>query len=163
MHLARGDHRKLPAAPSIAFRRVTGGDDIETMRLIRNECRGFMTRDRREISCSEQCQWWSTLSHEQVQCYLFQYESVNVGYGVVRAEISVQHPHGVAWLTGGLLPAYRGRGLGRALFQCLIHLSSMQPWLEVLRQNERARRLYEELGFRVVWEDGDVLTMTRSE
>ncbi|HTR96757.1 MAG TPA: GNAT family N-acetyltransferase [Candidatus Acidoferrales bacterium] len=62
-----------------------------------------------------------------------------------------------AWIGGmGVVPEARRAGLGRALMQAAIEgardAGADEIVLEVLRPNERARRLYESLGFRTVRE-----------
>lgn len=57
-----------------------------------------------------------------------------------------------AWVGGvGVVPAYRGTGLGEALMRALIAESGSRGverlWLEVIVENTTALRLYEKLGF----------------
>lgn len=70
-----------------------------------------------------------------------------VGLGLLgqRAELG--------WIGGvGLLPAYRGQGIGRRLMVTLLNNAQSagieQVQLEVITQNARAMHLYESLGFR---------------
>jgi ribosomal protein S18 acetylase RimI-like enzyme len=54
------------------------------------------------------------------------------------------------------LPEHQGRGIGTALLREFInsaHEKGVSATLEVLKANEPARRLYERLGFTVVFED----------
>ncbi len=50
-----------------------------------------------------------------------------------------------------VLPAYRRRGIGKALTQACIHYAlergNVSPWLHVRAENEGAIRLYEQVGF----------------
>jgi len=149
----------MSASPYLTYRPVASDEDIETMRCIRNLCRQFMTRHRNEITQAEQLRWWQHLDHGQVRCYLFDYEGIAIGYGLIKMERLSPCGEEIVWLTGGLLPAYRGKGLGEQLFRQLIYLSSRRPWLEVRRENERARKLYEKLGFHVMEVTDEVLTM----
>lgn len=53
-----------------------------------------------------------------------------------------------------LVPAFRGRGYAQRVYAWLLdylfaHLNMHMVYLEVLESNQRARRLYERLGFRV--------------
>ncbi|MCW2528499.1 MAG: GCN5-related protein N-acetyltransferase [Pseudonocardiales bacterium] len=76
------------------------------------------------------------------------------GYGFVAAEIPE--------LTIGVHPAYRGRGVGRALMRGLIDRARSEniPALSLsVEDGNQARRLYERLGFRVVGRNGDSDTM----
>jgi Acetyltransferase (GNAT) family/Glycosyl transferase family 2 len=65
-----------------------------------------------------------------------------VGYGIILAAHQEK-----SWLTGCLLPEWRGLGFGAQLFTHLIKLAFSEPWLEVLNTNTRGRALYEKLGF----------------
>jgi ribosomal protein S18 acetylase RimI-like enzyme len=54
-----------------------------------------------------------------------------------------------------ILPAFRGRGLGSAIVRDLLaeaHARSVPVTLQVLKENPRARGLYERLGFAVTGE-----------
>ena len=115
---------------------VTIVEQAQRVREIRNACRHYMTRDQRTISAEQQETWFAILP-DNVQLYLLD----DVGYGLVRTDESG------SWLSGGLLPEARGRGLGEALFRGLIEASPARPALEVLRGNAPAFNLYRKLGF----------------
>ena len=56
-----------------------------------------------------------------------------------------------AWIGGvGVTPANRGRGIGRRLMKAVLAEASRPVNLEVIEQNEPAKRLYDSLGFEVV-------------
>jgi ribosomal protein S18 acetylase RimI-like enzyme len=62
------------------------------------------------------------------------------------ANLAVRGDHG--WIGGiGVVPAARRRGVGRTLMEAVLAEAPPHVTLEVLEQNEPARRLYEELGF----------------
>ena len=70
---------------------------------------------------------------------------------VAVALLAVRAPLG--WVGGmGVLASHRRRGLGRAVMEALISnaraLGLREIWLEVLEQNDSARALYDQLGFR---------------
>ena len=53
-----------------------------------------------------------------------------------------------AWIGGiGVVPEARRRGIGRALMEAVLAEAPGDVTLEVLEENEPARRLYEQLGF----------------
>jgi ribosomal protein S18 acetylase RimI-like enzyme len=81
-------------------------------------------------------------------------EGQPVGWG------KIEHPtelpaSGHVWQVTGLAvdPLFEGRGIGRALMEALIELGrkrgGRRMTLRVFAPNERARRLYERLGFQV--------------
>lgn len=115
---------------------VSTVDQAQRVRGIRNACRYYMTRNQRVISAEQQAMWFSLLPNS-VQLYLLD----DVGYGFVRTD------DGRSWLTGGLVPEARGRGLGESLFHSLVEASPALPMLEVLRDNVPAFNLYRKLGF----------------
>ncbi len=67
------------------------------------------------------------------------------------ALLGARGEHG--WIGGlGVVPAARRAGVGRALMEAVLDSAPSTVTLEVIEQNEPARRLYEELGFDVVRE-----------
>ncbi len=64
-----------------------------------------------------------------------------------------------------VLPEKQGRGIGSAIIREIVelaHSSDAVATLQVLEVNERARRLYERLGFRVVGADPPHIRMRAS-
>lgn len=118
-------------------------EEVETLRLIRNEVRSFMTGSNAFISASEQLEWWERAPRT---AFLYFVDGVAAGYGNLRREGEK------TWLTGALLPDYRGKGYGRELFTHLLAArpDGTVPALEAWRWNEKALGLYESLGFRIV-------------
>jgi predicted kinase/GNAT superfamily N-acetyltransferase len=74
------------------------------------------------------------------------------GYGFVAADVPE--------LGMAVLPAHRGRGLGRQVLTALLQRHPTMS-LSVDLQNDPARRLYESTGFVAVAEEGTALTMLR--
>jgi ribosomal protein S18 acetylase RimI-like enzyme len=130
--------------------RVTGLEDAERMREIRNSCRQFMTRNTLEISVDEQKIWFLTLENE-TRPFLLAVDvegQPKVGYGLIRMI------DGCYWISGGLLPEWRGKGLGKRLFAELARIVNIVEkrtcWLEVRASNMIAQRVYQSLGFEFV-------------
>lgn len=127
------------------------------MRRIRNDCRQYLTHNSLYISEDEQRAWFQStylteLSRGTFRAFLARYDEP-CGYGIVRTQ------DGRAWLTGGLLPQHRGRGLGRDLFLFLRDYALLtygNAWLDVFRSNGRALALYTSIGF-VISEETDQL------
>jgi ribosomal protein S18 acetylase RimI-like enzyme len=62
------------------------------------------------------------------------------------ANLAVRGERG--WIGGiGVIPSARRRGVGRALMEAVLAEAPPRVTLEVLEQNDPARRLYEQLGF----------------
>jgi ribosomal protein S18 acetylase RimI-like enzyme len=70
-------------------------------------------------------------------------EAVGLAFLAVRGES--------AWIGGvGVASASRGRGIGRRLMEAVLAEAPRPVTLEVIEQNEPAKRLYDRLGFEVV-------------
>lgn len=139
-----------------------GSAEVEQLRVIRNECREFMTRSTDFITADMQAKWWSWKSY-LVEAFLFSLDDVTVGYGLMSGN-PAGHPAGHGALSGGLLPDYRGLGHGKELFQHLIsaaHKSGQGPWLEVRETNVPAHKLYTSLGFVETYRKDGIISMTR--
>jgi ribosomal protein S18 acetylase RimI-like enzyme len=142
------------------FKRVLTHADAEVLRNIRNACRSFMTRSNEYITAEQQTEWFKT-AHVKYDLYIvYAIENgviiVDIGFGVIHLE-SEQY-----FLTGGLTPDYRGKGLGLPLFQFLINNCKKQLpiRLEVKSGNLRAIKLYENLGFYCIGnKESDALLM----
>lgn len=140
----------------------------EALRQIRNSCREFMTRDNHEITEEEQVAWWAKIDHKTcipllltVKTFLTTggplLKSCSIGYGLLRKEGERW------WLSGGLLPQWRGQGWGTALFTLLLLKAPRPVYLEVKLSNAKAVRLYAKLGFTPtkVDPDADLMVMVK--
>jgi len=128
------------------------------MAQIRNGCRAYMTRDTREIDPLTQLDWFQREylpEDKPLRGYVAFVDTDAVGYGLIRLE------ERIIWVSGGLRQRFRGKGYGRQLFRLLTDWPGIPVYLEVLRSNERARRLYTSLGFEIVDEQPEVLTMRK--
>lgn len=123
---------------------VEEGQEVETLRQIRNDCRQCMTRYQDEITRSQQTAWWNSLDRRKTRPFLLKQGYEPIGYGLIRRDEKDR-----LWLTGALKEEYRGNGYGRFLFQSLVDLCEGECWLEVWQDNVPALRLYESLGFEV--------------
>jgi GNAT superfamily N-acetyltransferase len=133
-------------------------DDAEHMRIVRNECRDYMTRNTAEIDRLRQTLWWRQLDRRTMFPLLFWIGPRAVGYGLVRVL------DGKWWVTGGLIPDAREQKLGRELFEALFErVGGTEIWLEVRSTNTRARKLYTRLGFEIVEQAGEIVTMKRAK
>jgi len=136
-------------------------DDVEKLRIIRNECRNYMTRSKNLIETEQQINWWNNLDKESNKLYLVHkvYHAVAstiVGYGYIRVE------NGEILLTGGLTETERGKGHGKTLFGALVENSKqfdLPIKLELLKTNTKAFVVYNSLGFRVTNDDGKIIKM----
>lgn len=87
-------------------KRVRSAEDVERLRVLRNETSKFMTDFTDEITVDMQKSWWEGAPR---RCWLFG----DVGFGCIRRE------DGVNWITLGVTEAARGQGLGTIIYRTL--------------------------------------------
>jgi len=137
----------------ILFKKVETGTDAEILRQHRNTCKDFMTRSTEYITADQQQEWFSTAKtkYDLYLAYDLQYGAIicDVGYGLIHKHVDQ------SLITGGLLPMYRGQGIGQELFQFLINTcpKTKPIRLELLKTNTRAFIVYIKLGFKIIGED----------
>jgi ribosomal protein S18 acetylase RimI-like enzyme len=143
----------------LVFKRVTTPTEAEMLRVIRNQCKDFMTRTTTEITFEQQQEWFKTAykKYELYLVYAVEHGAciVDAGYGLIHLN------EGEYLLTGGLVPSYRDKGLGSSLFKFLIDNCNKQLpiRLEVLKTNVRAQKTYEKLNFTTFNENEKVYFM----
>jgi len=143
----------------IVFKRVTTPAEAEILRTIRNKCREFMTRSTDYITPEQQAEWFKT-AFKKYELYIAYY--IEHGVCIVDAGFGVIHKNEDEFLlTGGLMPEYRDKGLGKQVFKYLVDQchKSLPIRLEVLKTNTRAFKTYESLNFKVIGEDDRVYFM----
>lgn len=145
---------------SLLFKKVTTEEEAELLRIIRNQCREYMTRNTDVITQDAQRMWFKT-AHDKYDLFLvyaIEYGAciTYAGYGVIHKNLSD------SMVTGGFLPEYRNQGLGQALFKFLTDTSikrNLPVRLEVLKTNQRAYKVYERLGYTVYEETDKIYRM----
>ena len=148
----------------ISLAEIENGYHAEQMRVCRNEVRSFMTHNKAEILPQEQAEWYAeTYLPAREAGELFGYivrdeDDMPLGYGLISKR------DGLWWVSGGLTEDARGKGAGYFLFEqmtMMIHedLRSEEAWLDVLRGNEPALKLYRKLGYTAVRDTEDLLVM----
>ena len=102
----------------LVFKRVTTSNEAEMLRVIRNQCKDYMTRNTSEITPEEQLEWFKTAykKYELYIAYAVEYGAciVDAGYGLIHLNEKEY------MLTGGLVPEYRDKGLGTNLFKLFL-------------------------------------------
>lgn len=145
-------------------------EHAEYMRRVRNECRQFMTRDTREISREDQIAWFQALDRDTTRPFFGL--AIDIKNGVASGDVLA---YGLVrlidnrwWISGGVLPEWRGHGYGRKLFEALTSIVNdgmhRTCWLEVRASNTRAYNLYRALGYiplRDDWGDDDIWIMSK--
>ena len=143
----------------IVFKRVTTPAEAEILRTIRNKCREYMTRSTDFITPAQQEEWFKT-AFRKYDLYIAY--AIEHGVCIVDAGFGVVHKNEDEFLlTGGLVPEYRDKGLGKVIFKFLVDQchKSLPIRLEVLKTNTRAYKTYEGLNFRVTGENDNLYFM----
>lgn len=145
-------------------RRVKSFEDVERVRVIRNQVRRYMTRDTATIDPAAQMRWWKSLNHETNRLFVFDVEGAEegvswrslAGYGLSRFLGDRW------WLSGALSNEWQGKGLGKDLFSFLVKDADGPCWLEVQEDNMRALNTYVRIGFGESSRADGVITMVKS-
>jgi len=143
----------------IVFKRVTTPAEAENLRVIRNQCREYMTRSTEFITPEQQADWFKT-AFRKYDLYIAY--AIEHGVCIVDAGFGVVHKNEDEFLlTGGLLSDYRDKGLGKVIFKFLVDQchTSLPIRLEVLKNNTRAFKTYEGLNFKVTGETDKLYLM----
>ena len=143
----------------IVFKRVTTPAEAEILRTIRNKCREYMTRSTDFITPEQQEVWFKT-AFRKYDLYIAY--AIEHGVCIVDAGFGVVHKNEDEFLlTGGLVPEYRDKGLGKIIFKFLVDQchKSLPIRLEVLKTNTRAYKTYESLNFKVTGENDNLYFM----
>lgn len=136
--------------------------EVNSLRNVRNACREFMTHYQEYISLDQQLAWFASLDPDRMRPYLFQNTETFevIGFGLIKLEAEQT----VAYVTGGLMPEQRGKGIGKLLFMSM--LSSVPTKtkvikLDVFKDNISAIKTYHKLGFETVGEDNTLYYMEK--
>lgn len=91
-------------------------------------------------------------SEDYAQCYILEYENKPVGFALLAKTFSQEVGGIVIWIEElYVLEEYRGRGLGKEFFSFVEeNIPNSRLRLELEPDNQRAKKLYESLGFRVL-------------
>ena len=131
--------------------------DVPLFNAVRNEARGWL-HDQSAYTLSEAVEWFRRGGGAQFLTLLL--DGVPIGYCRVSDGLDWTEK----WVGMDIHVDYRGRGLARPayalLFAALRESGVHRFRLRVLKKNERARHLYEVLGFKQVIDLKDEVEMT---
>lgn len=134
-------------------REATTLADAEALRQIRNTCAAYMTGHPQAIGADEQRAWWDTYQRHTMHIWLYDAPCGPVGFGLIRPV------GGLWWATLGLLPEWRGRGHGTAIYRHLRERCPADLHIDVLLGNAASARAAERAGFRLEDWNGSVATL----
>lgn len=115
-------------------KRVRSAEDVERLRVLRNECRKFMTGDTKTISKKAQAAWWAAAPR---RAWLFGDDA----FAYIKRE------GGRNWITLGITKKARGEGLGT-----LIYYTLRPCWARIHKDNIASLRAAQKAGYRTVEE-----------
>lgn len=125
-------------------RQVITDEDVETLRLIRNSGREWMTRDTREIGRDQQRQWWQAHG-QKMQVYLFSEADTDIGYGLLR------YDNNRLWCSLAVLPRYQRQGYGTAIYRWLALSTDENVYAEILADNTPSIRACLRAGYHIAY------------
>jgi len=129
------------------LREVTTLSDIMVLRVIRNECREFMTYGTQEISEAQQLLWWQQVAGNPDWKIWLVYVpgwAEAVGFGMLRVGKN-------GWIvTLGFRPWMRGRGLGTLLYRILAEQADDEVLAVIRSTNVASQRAAAKAGYRMV-------------
>lgn len=136
---------------------IHGNADLETLRMIRNECRAGFANDNAEITKCAQRKWWRTM-RGKVWGYLYWIGDGHtrnvVGYGLLRmGNFDNGEDENVPYSSVAVLPKYSGKGYGGFITAHLIRQSPMTVHAAALKSNPAACALHREEDWEIVGED----------
>ena len=129
-------------------------DDALALLRIRNACAAWMTGDPRQLSAADQRRWWGSAARRRSAIWLFRDAGgAAAGFGLLRMRAG-------RWeATLGLLPEWRGRGHGVAIYRHLIAHCPGDLYIDVLLENTRSAEAAKRAGFVVCDWTGALVTL----
>ena len=137
---------------NVGFRPIEAGD-LEPLRALHNDMTTLLQLGTVDmVSSDQQVEWWKALSRHRSER---RYSVVELGSGTVIGIVRIQSIDSVnAHCEVGLdiVPSQRGKGYGTSSYRMILeylflHYNMHMVYLRVAEFNERAIRLYEQLGF----------------
>ena len=132
----------------ITFAAVDSLERAEALRVLRNECAEWMTRDTGQITPERQRVFYAEkIATGRVEGFLMLDDGEPVAYGLL-----IWDDGGRAWSSTGVKAAARGRGFGRAVTVENVrraHAHGVPMWAEVRRDNAGQQKICHAIGYQV--------------
>jgi ribosomal protein S18 acetylase RimI-like enzyme len=121
----------------------------EQLRVLRNQCAAWMTRDTSQISAAQQEEFYrSKIATGQIEGFLMCDGDEPVAYGLL-----IWDDQRRAWSSTGVAAARRGEGLGRAVTVENVrraHARGVPMWAEVRADNAAQQKICHSIGYQVI-------------
>lgn len=133
----------------ISFGAIDSPDTAEALRVLRNECAEWMTRDRSQIAPDRQRKFYEQkIATGMIGGFLILDGTEPVAYGLL-----VPDEQGRVWSSTGVKASRRGEGFGRVATVENIrraHAKGVPIWAEVRRDNAGQQRICQTAGYQLV-------------
>ena len=131
----------------------------QALRVLRNECAEWMTKDTSHIDAHQQQRFYEQkIATGKVEGFLMYSDAEPVAYGLL-----IWDEQGRAWSSTGVKADRRGEGFGRKVTVENVkraHRHGVPMWAEVRRDNEGQQKICRTIGYRLVeFFDRDGLTI----
>jgi ribosomal protein S18 acetylase RimI-like enzyme len=130
----------------ISLQRVDTIEQAQQMRVLRNECRDWMTGSTEKITKEQQETFFLRIKSGEVIAMLLCKDDEPVAYGLLRPGLS-----GELWMSCGVSSRYRGQGFGTAIVTAITATANDRVLLDVWHDNTPAVRTYEKVGYRLIY------------
>lgn len=135
----------------ITFKSIATVEEAEELRILRNECAEWMTKDTSFISPDKQrVFFWEKLATGLIEGFLAYDDSESVAYGLLIWDGKV---FGRAWSSTGVKASARGKGYGKAVTVENVrraHAHHVPMWAEVRQDNAGQQKICRSIGYYVV-------------
>jgi GNAT superfamily N-acetyltransferase len=119
--------------------------DAESVRIIRNSGRAWMTRDTVELTEAAQAAFWAKRDPIAWPIWLVRIAATDIGYGLLRWEGER------VWCSLAVLPQFRGQGYGTLIYRYLALAVPVDVWAEILADNTPSIRACLSAGYQLAY------------
>jgi hypothetical protein len=135
----------------ITFENIDTLEKAEELRVLRNECAEWMTKDTSYISPEKQrVFFWEQLDTGYIEGFLMYDDGNPVAYGLLIWDRQV---FGRAWSSTGVKISERGKGYGQEVTienARRAHVHGVPMWAEVRRDNAGQQKICQRIGYYTV-------------
>jgi predicted GNAT superfamily acetyltransferase len=150
---------------TLEFEAIGSPEAAETLRVLRNQCAQWMTRDTSQITRAAQQEFYAArIVTGKIEGFLVRADGEPVAYGLL-----IWDEQGRAWSSTGVAAARRGEGFGRIITIENVrraHGHGVPMWAEVRRDNLAQQKICLSIGYHVVsafTRDGTAIDVMRCD
>lgn len=149
----------------ITYKNITTLEEAEELRVLRNECAEWMTKDTSQISPERQAEFFrSKIVPGAIEGFLMYSDDEAVAYGLL-----IWDGEGRAWSSTGVKISARGRGFGKTVTVENVrraHAHGVPMWAEVRADNAGQQKICRSIGYEITdtfTRDGLVIDLMRCD